>query len=133
MAGVGAYFRTLREKQGITRAWVADHSGTSETSLYRIELGKQKPGLEIMLGIIDAVHGSISDVRALLGDKNAREPEGLARAERYLSESQQAKIAAFQEEIGVENAAAAADLVLRDPELRRAILRLADAMRDAPH
>lgn len=88
MTGVGAYFRTLREKQGITRAWVAEQAGTTETSLYRIESGSQKPGLEIMLGIIQAVRGSVADVRELLRDKDAKEDEGRRRAEATLSEVQ---------------------------------------------
>lgn len=91
MAGVGAYFRTLRERQGITRAWVAEKAGTSETSLYRIESGIQKPGLEIMLGIIDAVRGSVGDVRDLLRDDNAKEPEGVRRAEVVLTAVQYAE------------------------------------------
>lgn len=84
MAGVGAYFRTLREKQGISRAWVAERAGTTETSLYRIEQGLQKPGLEIMLGIIDAVRGSVGDVRELLKSKEANGKEGEQRADDIL-------------------------------------------------
>lgn len=66
MSGVGAYIRTLREKQGITRSWVAEQVKTSETSLYRIELGKQAPATALLIGIVKAVRGSFDDVEMLL-------------------------------------------------------------------
>lgn len=130
MAGVGAYFRTLREKQGITRAWVAEQAGTSETSLYRIESGKQKPGLELMLGIIDAVRGSVADVRALLLNSDAKEEQGRVYAERYLSSFDQTKILAFREDPANHSAVSLAHKVETDPELRRAFIQIVDALRD---
>lgn len=130
MAGVGAYFRTLREKQGITRAWVAEQAGTSETSLYRIELGNQKPGLELMLGIIDALRGSVADVRALLIDDEAKEDEGRSRAETLLSGSFRAKIEIAEREPDIDVLVGLAHKVATDAELRKAFSRIVDALRD---
>jgi DNA-binding XRE family transcriptional regulator len=125
MTGVGAYIRTLREKQGITRAWLAEQVDTSDTSLYRIENGQQQPGLELMLGIIQHVRGSVGDIRHLLRDENAREDEGRQLAEIRLSESQLALIDNHIDEIGQNAAQALADRLMNDPAFRQSIVRAA--------
>lgn len=130
MKGVGAYFRVLRESQGITQVWVAEQADTSETSVYRIEAGKQTPGLEIMLGIIHALRGSVTDVRELLRDDNAKEEDGRKRAEAWLSVSDQAKVAAFRSDPANYGAVSLAQKVQEDPELRRAFTQIVDALRD---
>ena len=129
MTGMGTYIRTLREGQGITRAWVAERVGTSDTSVYRIEKGDQAPATVLLIGIVNAIRGSFEDVEELLRNDGAKAEKGKSLAESRLTLTQQARITAVQDEIGVDNAAEAATLIQNDPALRKAILRLADAMR----
>jgi DNA-binding XRE family transcriptional regulator len=114
MTSVGAYFRTLREKQGITRAWVAEQAETTETSLYRIESGKQTPGLELMLGIIHVLRGSVGDVR------------GRKLAEQRLA----AEYRQINDMVSNPDTAAIAHKLVHDPNFWTAVERAAQSLAD---
>jgi DNA-binding XRE family transcriptional regulator len=126
MTSVGAYFRTLREKQGITRAWVAEQAETTETSLYRIESGKQTPGLELMLGIIHVLRGSVGDVRDLLRDEDAKEERGRKLAEQRLA----AEYRQINDMVSNPDTAAIAHKLVHHPNFWTAVERAAQSLAD---
>jgi transcriptional regulator with XRE-family HTH domain len=123
MAGLASYIRTLREGQGITRAWLAEQAGTTETSLYRIENGKQEPSGQLLLNLVAAVRGSYTDARNLLAGNGADEHTGRELAEKRLSQAEIAMIDSLIEDIGDEEAERLADQLVNDPEFRRSIIR----------
>lgn len=131
MAAIAAYVRQLREAQGISRDRLGEMVGTAGNNIWRIEDQGQEPRGGLLILIIEALRGSFDDAVALLRD-DVGEDEGRRRAMARLTVAQQARINAFTSGQGAEEAADAADLIRSDPELRRAILRLADAMRDEP-
>lgn len=68
---VGAYLQRLRQKKEMSRIQLATLVGTTETSLWRIESGKQEPRGPLLFALVQAVDGRIEDVQQLLFDDTA--------------------------------------------------------------
>ena len=85
MEAVGAYLRTLREAQHLSRAAVAAQIETHESQLVRIEAGDQDSRGSLLLALVAAVQGRVADVQRLILDKSATESDGRAAAEAWLA------------------------------------------------
>lgn len=81
---VGAYLRTLRETQQISRAALAAQVGTHESQLVRIEAGDQDTRGSFLLRLISRLKGTADDIAALI-EKNATEEEGKSLAQQRLA------------------------------------------------
>lgn len=130
MSGVGAYIRTLREKQGITRSWVAEQVRTSETSLYRIEMGKQAPATALLIGIVKAIKGSFDDVEVLLQGNGSKSEVGEGLADTRLTQYAEEQAGSFRRRVGKDRADVIARRLASDPDFVSAIRRLASELDD---
>jgi transcriptional regulator with XRE-family HTH domain len=68
---VGAYIQRLRQKKDMSRIHLAKLVDTTETSLWRIESGKQEPRGPLLFALVQAVEGRIEDVQQLMFDDTA--------------------------------------------------------------
>lgn len=119
MAAIAAYVRQLRDAQDISRSRLAELVGTSDNNIWRIEEQGQEPRGGLLLLIIQALHGSIDDAASLLR-ADADESEGRQRAMTRLSN---------RHAIDSERGTALAERILTDPDLRDALIRVADSLR----
>lgn len=74
MEAMGSYIQALRGK--ISRARMADDIGTTENTLWRIESGKQEPGLDLLVRIMNYVNGSLDDAIRLATKPDATAEDG---------------------------------------------------------
>lgn len=87
MEAVGGYFRGLREGQDMSPADVASRlrevlgRKVDPTTVWRIETGRQNPGADLLLGLINVLKGRLADVEAIFSraDASAAEGEALGR------------------------------------------------------
>lgn len=117
MEAVGSYIQTLRDKQSVSRARMAEDIGTTENTLWRIESGRQEPGVSLLARILQYVQGSIEDVFRLAARADATVEDGRREAQKALlptvelSEEEKARLLALS------------------PEQRRLVLDLVAQMR----
>lgn len=119
MPAIAAYVRQLRDAQDISRSRLAEIVGTTDNNIWRIEEQGQEPRGGLLLLIVRALNGSLDDAAELLRD-DATENEGRRRAMTRLSS---------KSEIETERSLALAQRVLSDPDLRDALIRVADGLR----
>jgi transcriptional regulator with XRE-family HTH domain len=84
---VGAYLQRLRQKKEMSRIQLATLVGTTETSLWRIESGKQEPRGPLLFALVNAVGGRIEDVQKLLLDETATKDDADQLANQAFSQS----------------------------------------------
>lgn len=120
MEGLSVYLRTLREKQGMSRVWLAEQAETSDTSIYRIEKGTQEPGPDILIGMVQALRGSWDDVRLLLKKDYAKPEKGQELAEQRIAD---AEVTRFVSREGTARATRLAERLRRDPQLLEQIVQ----------
>lgn len=112
MEAVGSYIQTLRDKQSVSRARMAEEIGTTENTLWRIESGRQEPGISLLARILQYVQGSLQEVTNLAAKADATAEDGRRAAERstlqpiQLTSEQVSQIASL------------------DPETREAVFRI---------
>lgn len=82
---VGAYLQRLRQKKELSRAQLATLVDVTETSLWRIESGKQEPRGTLLFALIKAVDGSSDDVQTLLFGADATVEDAELLAEEWWS------------------------------------------------
>ena len=56
LAGVGPRLRRIRERKGVTLTALAAQTGISKSTLSRLESGRRKPSLELLLPLAQAHH-----------------------------------------------------------------------------
>lgn len=81
---VGAYLRTLREAQHLSRAALAAQVDTHESQLVRIEAGDQDPRGSFLLRLVSKLRGTAEDVARLL-EASATEDQGRVLAHQRLT------------------------------------------------
>lgn len=81
---VGAYLRTLREAQHLSRAALAAQVDTHESQLVRIEAGDQDPRGSFLLRLVSKLRGTAEDVARLL-EASATEDQGRILAHQRLT------------------------------------------------
>jgi transcriptional regulator with XRE-family HTH domain len=84
MEAVGAYLMELRTQKGITREQIADATGVTVMTIFRIEERDQEPKAGIFAGIVKHVGASWDEVQRLLLDPRATGADGKAAARRWL-------------------------------------------------
>ncbi|MEW1569488.1 XRE family transcriptional regulator [Streptomyces sp. NPDC093509] len=62
LAEVGPQLRRHRVRRGVTLTALAAATGISKSTLSRLESGQRRPGLELLLPIVQALHISLDDV-----------------------------------------------------------------------
>ncbi len=80
--GLGRSLRWLRDRQGKRQYQVADTAGITKAMLSAYETGKQKPSLDTLEKILEALGGDLSDLHSALQIVNerpvtARRPESM--------------------------------------------------------
>jgi len=76
--GLGRALRWLRDRQGKRQYQVADAAGITKAMLSAYETGKQKPSLDTLEKILDALDCSLNDLHNALQIVNER-PEAIRR------------------------------------------------------
>ena len=76
--GLGRALRWLRDRQGKRQYQVADAAGITKAMLSAYETGKQKPSLDTLEKILDALECDLNDLHNSLQIVNER-PEGIRR------------------------------------------------------
>ena len=76
--GLGRALRWLRDRQGKRQYQVADAAGITKAMLSAYETGKQKPSLDTLEKILDALDCSLNDLHNSLQIVNER-PEAIRR------------------------------------------------------
>lgn len=71
--GLGRALRWLRDERGKRQFQVADAAGITKPMLSAYETGRQKPSLESLEKILDALGADLSDLHAALAIVNGRE------------------------------------------------------------
>src|SRR4051794_41291461 len=56
LAGIGPRLRRLRDRRGLTLTAVAAQTGISKSTLSRLESGRRKPSLELLLPLAEIYH-----------------------------------------------------------------------------
>lgn len=84
MGAIGAYLRTLREAQHLSRAALAAALDTHESQLVRIEAGEQDPRGTFLLRLLSRLRGKADDIIQLL-DQGGDEAMGRQLAHRRLA------------------------------------------------
>lgn len=91
MIAVRGYIRGLREAHGLTRNDVASQvsivlgRSIDTTTIWRIEVGKQNPGLDIFLSLLGVLKGSPGIVQLLFDFPDASEEDGYSLARDWVS------------------------------------------------
>lgn len=62
LAAIGPRLRALRRQRGTTLAKLAEVTGTSASTLSRLESGQRRPTLELLLPVTDALDAALSDL-----------------------------------------------------------------------
>lgn len=62
LAGVGARLRRLRQERNVTMAALAEVTGISVSTLSRLESGKRRPSLELLLPLAQAHHVPLDEL-----------------------------------------------------------------------
>lgn len=88
MKHVARYIRELRDAQGMSREELADDLAemgieVSATSIYRIEERGQRPGGELLIGLVVGVRGSLEHLRQLLSDEATLEQAHQLASQRH--------------------------------------------------
>ncbi|MES1211178.1 MAG: helix-turn-helix transcriptional regulator, partial [Acidobacteriota bacterium] len=76
--GLGRALRWLRDRQGKRQYQVADAAGITKAMLSAYETGKQKPSLDTLEKILDALACNLNDLHNSLQIVNER-PEAIRR------------------------------------------------------
>jgi transcriptional regulator with XRE-family HTH domain len=90
MDAVAGYLRGLREGQNVSQVQLAAEVGrrlarvVQSTTIWRIETGKNRPGSDMLLAILDFLGGSAQDLGRLASDPNATDGAGYQAALDYL-------------------------------------------------
>ena len=71
---LGKALRWIRDKQGKKQYQVADDAGVTKAMLSAYETGKQKPSIETLEKILDALHVDLADLFNALQIVNERTP-----------------------------------------------------------
>ncbi len=74
--GLGRSLRWLRDRQGKRQYQVADAAGITKAMLSAYETGKQKPSLDTLEKILEALGSDLSDLHNALQIVNERPPTG---------------------------------------------------------
>ena len=61
---VGENIRRIREKRGVTQAWLAEAAGISQPMLCQIERGTKNPSLQIGKEIARLLNCTVEDLTA---------------------------------------------------------------------
>ncbi len=130
MIAAGAYLRTLRESQEVSRSTLAERLGTSETNIYRIEEEGQEPKGGLLLGFLNEVRGSGADFLRLLFDTKADEVAGRELAQTRLTPAEFARHEELKQLLGNERVAELTVRLMAEPDLVDAIDRLTGRGRD---
>ncbi|WP_131742725.1 helix-turn-helix domain-containing protein [Actinomadura roseirufa] len=74
VAGVGARLRRLRHRRGVTLTRLAEVTGISVSALSRLESGKRRPGLELLLPLAEAYQVPLDELVGAppVGDERLR-------------------------------------------------------------
>ncbi len=131
VAAAGAYLRTLREHHRLTRAEVAELTGTSETQIVRIEGGDVDSRGTLWAKFVAYVHGNFEQLANLLLDASATEEDGRRFAEEWLTRAQRATIDQLYQTYGDERVRAAVTSLqaLSSDELLRVISEASEIVR----
>lgn len=99
MQAVGGYFEGLREERGLNRAEVAValkqrlHRSVDPSTIWKIENATMNPGSDMLLALLDALHGSALVMQTLFQRTDASREDGkllghqVARSDfRYLTD-----------------------------------------------
>lgn len=93
---VGAYFRRLRERRGLTQAEVLDYVHAlanwpmDESTLIRIESGQSFAGGEIIMALVNILEASPRDIFHLQRDLKAEKADGIAVANAHADRTPEA-------------------------------------------
>lgn len=79
LAGVGPRLRRLRQERNVTLAALADTTGISVSTLSRLESGKRRPSLELLLPLAQAHQVPLDE---LVGAPNVGDPRIRPRPQR---------------------------------------------------
>jgi transcriptional regulator with XRE-family HTH domain len=74
--GLGKALRWLRDKQSKKQYQVADTAGVTKAMLSAYETGKQKPSLDTLEKILDALQVDLGELFGALETVNERPPQG---------------------------------------------------------
>ncbi len=74
--GLGRSLRWLRDRQGKRQYQVADLAGVTKAMLSAYETGKQKPSLDTLEKILEALGSDLADLHSALQIVNERPPTG---------------------------------------------------------
>lgn len=88
---VGAYFRTLRERKGVSQEALGRLLDVSGKQIYNWERGNHKPGSEALVGLMGILGGSVEHLRQLFRD-GATEQQGEELAYKWLSKEDIAEL-----------------------------------------
>jgi transcriptional regulator with XRE-family HTH domain len=77
LAEVGPRLRRLRQRRGVTLTALAETTGISKSTLSRLESGKRKPSLELLLPLVEAYHVPLDE---LVGAPPVGDPRVRTRA-----------------------------------------------------
>jgi transcriptional regulator with XRE-family HTH domain len=123
MQAAAAYFQTLREQQGLSRARLALQLDITEMSLYRIEEQGQEPKAELLMKLVRALGANIDHVYNLFAD-DATPADGRRLALQWLlhepSEEERRRAALL----------AVAESLINDPQKLDRLLGYADRLRE---
>jgi transcriptional regulator with XRE-family HTH domain len=90
MNAVAGYLKGLREGQGLSQIQVAAEVGrrlsraVQPTTIWRIESGRNTPGSDMLIAILDYLGGSVKDLGRLATDPAASGADGYQTALDYL-------------------------------------------------
>lgn len=92
-AALGGYLKTLRIRQGLTKAEVLRRvkaqfdMDLDRSTLYRAETGAAWPDGDKLTALLGVIGGQLEDLVWIRKNADAKEVEGVARAEQWLRES----------------------------------------------
>ena len=95
LIAAGAYIRTLREARHLSRAKLAALAGTHESQIERIEKGDQDTRGSLLVAMVQAVGGNLSQIGRLLLNEAATADNGRQIAQAWLVHEEQ------REQLGV--------------------------------
>lgn len=124
LIAAGAYIRTLREARHLSRAKLAALAGTHESQIERIEKGDQDTRASLLVAMVQAVRGNLTQIGRLLLTEAATADDGRQSAQAWLSHEEQRKSARFIRGMPDSQAAAMLALVERLRAHPEALLRL---------
>lgn len=76
MEAVAGYLQAIREGRGISRARVAELTGYTENTIWRVERTRQEPSGELLFKFAYAISGNLLDIQTLILDPAATRATG---------------------------------------------------------